>query len=697
MDVNSRLKKVVLIMLENGKPMSVSQLAKEIGVSKRTIQRDLEYLPKILKKYNLEFASKTGVGIWINGEENSKYELIKTIENENTDDMSDKDYRRKMLTLELLKEKGLKKLYWYSSKFQVSEGTISLDLEFLEDWFNKFGLKIIKKPGSGILVDGSEENYRKAIRSFITENMDSQFISYAYSEKSENVELFNKLKKTGIAQMLNEDVLKRVVTTFNNMNSSRINKLTQSAYWGLIMHVGIAIGRILNNETIQNYEKWSEDFNGDDDYVFAENLAYELEDEFEIQIPKIEVAYICLHIKASKQEKIDENLQEKFKIDAENLYNLINEMIYSFDFEKAYLLKQDEEFLKGLLAHLKPTLVRLNYNMKIDNPVLSEIKTQYPEVFEKCIKVAKVIENYTLQKIPEEEIGFLAVHFGAALVRIEAKSETLRTVNIAVVCSSGIGISRLMSSKIKKIFKERVNLITYGKNEINQSIADKVDFIISTIHQTWDFIETINVNPLLSEKDIEQILDLIVKYEKTSGKNLEQNEIDADFDDIEFLVKQIKIVMKEFSLEYLPENINFNDALNQISSIVAEDNKEVIINAINEREKLSSQIFPEFGFALLHARIQGIDNPCLKIFVSNDFTGFNHSDFNGIKIIFTMLIPKDENLEKNSVILSCVSSSIVEDDFLIDTILTHDIEKIRKQLGKIFKDFLKNYIQKLGN
>lgn len=40
----------------------------------------------------------------------------------------------KRLTLEILKEKELRKLFYYSSRFQVSEATISADLEAIEGW-----------------------------------------------------------------------------------------------------------------------------------------------------------------------------------------------------------------------------------------------------------------------------------------------------------------------------------------------------------------------------------------------------------------------------------------------------------------------------------------------------------------------------------------------------------------------------------
>ena len=141
-----------------------------------------------------------------------------------------------------------------------------------------------------------------------------------------------------------------------------------------------------------------------------------------------------------------------------------------------FFWKQDEEFIQGLLAHLQPTFIRILHDMQITNPVLEEIKRDYPDIFRRCVQVAQVLEQWIKKPVPEAETGFLTVHFGAAMVRMEGKKEDIRPVRMGVVCSSGIGISRLMSSKLEKAFKERVSITTYGKKDITPYIAGKLDF-----------------------------------------------------------------------------------------------------------------------------------------------------------------------------------------------------------------------------
>ena len=133
----------------------------------------------------------------------------------------------------------------------------------------------------------------------------------------------------------------------------------------------------MQNEVIEADERWKENIREDEDYGLAKAIVAELEEEFGIGIPEVEVSYICLHIKGAKHEKIQWDGKTCLDLKSRRIQQLVSRMIDAFDREQAYLLKQDDEFLQGLLAHLQPTLIRLNHGMQIHNPVLKEIRENY--------------------------------------------------------------------------------------------------------------------------------------------------------------------------------------------------------------------------------------------------------------------------------------------------------------------------------
>ncbi len=691
MNFSARVKKILLIMLEENEPISVVKLSEKIGVSKRTVQRELEYLPKDLSAYNLKFASKTGVGVWILGEEEEKANLLKLLKSESYIDDTDKEYRRKKITLEILKDKNVKKLFWYSTKFKVSEATISSDLEALEKWFEKFDLKIIKKPGSGISVKGSEAAYRRAIKAFISENIDAKFLIDAYESDTENAKVIEEFQKYGFMKILGEDTVSRVMDCINGVNSSHVRSLTENSYIGLVMHISVAVKRILDNETIDNNSGFFEKIVRDSDYDVAEKIALEIKEEFEIEIPEIEISYIYLHIKASKYEKV----QNASKMNFENIKTIADEMIYAFDEKNAYKLKQDEDFLHSLHAHLSPTIIRLTNGMKIHNPMLNEVKAQYAEVYEKCKNSALILESYVRKPVPAAEIGFLTVHFAAAIVKLEALNSPRKIVNIGIVCSSGIGVSRLMRSKLRKHFSSRVLLTAYGKNEINEEVVKKEDFIISSLPLNSKEIEVINVNPLISEKDIENIRKLIDKYE-VQLEEKDDVSVMLDLETISLLASQMRTIANEMKIYKLDKDINFINAVEQVAKNVCKegDDREVVVKDIIARENMSSQVFPEIGFALLHAKSTGVKTPSFNIFTNEERQSFTSSELKGVGIIFVMLIPVDDNEKINSEILGCISSSLVEDTKLIDAVLAGENNSAVKHISKTLKSFFAEYIIK---
>ena len=692
MEFTPRMKQILQVMLEENTPVPVKKLADKIGVSKRTVQRELGFMEQSVKGYQVHFLSKTGVGVWLEGEEADKEKLRQALGQEDDYDVSNREDRRKRLTLELLKEKDLKKLFYYSSRFGVSEATISSDLQDVEEWLKKYELYVVRKPGSGISVEGSEENYRRAIRAFISENIDTRIVRDSYEDTDRMTKYYEALKKSNIGQVLNEAIVRRVMDCIMGVDNPRIHSLTENSYVGLVIHISIAVNRILKNEVIEADNRWK--VVEDEDYRLARAIVRELEEEFEIQIPPVELSYICLHIKGAKHEKIRWDSPDGGEIENREIQQLVNMMIDVFDSEKAFLLKQDDEFIQGLLAHLQPTLIRIVRGMQIRNPVLEDIKTNYPDIFSRCQNVAKVLEQATGKKVPEEETGFLTVHFGAAMVRLEGRNEQLRKVHVGVVCSSGIGISRLMAAKLENVFRERIQITTYGKNDVTSYVDGKTDFFISSISMEHTESPAIFVNPLLSESDMEEIRRMIYQYERIPEKHKEVNEFTAQLEEINIMAAQINAVIKYMEFFKVDNRISFEELLIAIGEKLSpySDRREMIREDLMKRERLASQVFAEFGFALLHTRTRGVIRPLFAVCMTKDKGPFEDPYFKGISIVIVMLVPIDENLKVNNQILGYISSMLIEEYEFMDTLLRGNKEEIRTDLSRYLKKYFAKYL-----
>ena len=54
-EFSPRMKQILQVLLKQNKEISVKNLAEQVGVSKRTVQRELGYVDRSLKKYGVSF------------------------------------------------------------------------------------------------------------------------------------------------------------------------------------------------------------------------------------------------------------------------------------------------------------------------------------------------------------------------------------------------------------------------------------------------------------------------------------------------------------------------------------------------------------------------------------------------------------------------------------------------------------------
>ena len=99
-----------------------------------------------------------------------------------------KEERRRLILGELLFAKEPLKFYYFTSKYKISDGTLSNDLDHLGEWLRQYQIHVIRKPGLGIYTEGSEDHYRQAIANAIYEFMTEEEILGLFREKKEKRE-----------------------------------------------------------------------------------------------------------------------------------------------------------------------------------------------------------------------------------------------------------------------------------------------------------------------------------------------------------------------------------------------------------------------------------------------------------------------------------------------------------------------------
>ena len=697
MEFTPRIQQILKILLSSGKPVSKQEIADELGVSKRTVQREFEYLELCIRKYHLGLENHKGKGVEIRGNEEDIDRLKENLGGETYPDAADRDGRRRRLLFELLRDRTPRKLFYYSQLLGVSEATAGSDMDALCPWLEESHLGIVRRPGYGVILEGDERDYRDAMRRFIEETAGR---SDAYSSGDITGEIFAEAlldaADSGIYSLLEGDTVRRVDKVLRELNEPKVLQLADSAYAGLVIHISIVIERLRQGAALKsippemgNLEFW-------DDYDLAVRILEAMEKEFEITIPRGELSYVLLHIRGAKMAYTGEEMEFPADMGDDKLLPMIDRMIDVYDKSIANELKEDEEFLRGLLVHLRPVLIRLSTGLRIHNPILEDIKQEYADIFDSCRRASYVITEETGYEVNEEEVGFLAMHFGAAQERVRENKLFTRKVNIGIVCASGFGVARLMMTRLKDKLGDRAILKAYGKGEINKYVISGTDFFVSTMNLDQLPVDYLQVSPLIPPKDLVKIEYKLEDYSHIK-REATATPFNRRLDEAYFLIREIKSIIRRYRRMETSENIRFRELLQFLTMQVTDSlhAAAALRGGIEERERINSQIFPDLGIALLHCRSGAVREPVFISCTPRGTGNFKDPYFKGIRVALLMAMPVDDDRKMHAEVLGSISGAMVTNPYFLHKIKTGREDEIRAELAKELKCFFFDYLDRV--
>lgn len=347
-------------------------------------------------------------------------------------------------------DKDTIKLEDLADSMYVSLSTVKNDLKEVKKILNEYNLKISSKHKQGICIEASEEDIIKFIIN--------------YSNKVDN--------SLSIKDFLNNNIIenlfslkKILLDTLNYENMI----LTDNEFKNIVNYISIYLSR--NNTNQSDFIK----------------------------------EYIKKY-KSKKEKPISEDEQLLIR-------KAIKEFCRDLNIATSINLSHDKVFEECLFNHISNLYKRADLGINQPEITAGEIKLKYPFAFELGKIAKKTIEKNLNMEISEDEIGNIALHIGGALERID-KSDEKKVYKTIIVCTSGVGTSMLIKSKLENIFKGKLEIIkvipSYLIDYIN--VLD-IDFVISTVEVNLENVNVIKVSPMLTDKEIK----LIEKYIETEN------------------------------------------------------------------------------------------------------------------------------------------------------------------------------------
>ena len=695
--LTSRQKAIIQILTQftATNPVTVSAISEKLKLSSRTILREMPKIEKWLSQNEFKFIRKPGVGLVLDENlENQKY-ILELLEVENIENDYSKEERRKLILVELLSNKEPLKALYFKSKFKISEGTLNSDLEFLNEWLKTYGVSIVKRPGLGIYIDGSESGYRQAIANAVYEFMNEDDIlgilnTAKNNQDSSRLEINSKSRLFNFIDNSTMEIIEEILV---DIEKRMHIKYTDSAYMGLIVHISLAVKRIQNFEKIEMEQEKLSKLEMMPEFSVAEEIGKAIESKMGVVIPKDEIGFITMHLISAKIW-ITENKSRLYS-GTINIRQLVLTIIILMEKELKVYLRDNEMLVEDLCNHIAPVISRLSMNVNIKNSQLKTIKEKYSDIYEATEKSCDILkEAVGVDKIPETEIAFIAMHFCVAVEKIKSAENK---VSVVVVCPTGLGTSKMLAVNLTKYFHniEISDIVSAINIDVDKLINDGIDFIVSTIHLSIDF-PYVCVNPILLEQDkilIKNAIDGIDKEKSIKKVLVEKNNIGKD--EIIYISKLGDEILNLISTVRLYNILSVKDKYELIdvaSSIFAEnmDSKNRIFQSLKKRENIASTYIGDLKMMLLHCKTDGVSNCSFGYVRLKTPLKEDECLINGAVV---MLVPNDDNKVYMD-IMSEISGALVENQGFLNAIQEKNSDDISRELEKSLLKFYKKTVLK---
>ncbi|MEB7725603.1 BglG family transcription antiterminator [Mammaliicoccus fleurettii] len=502
--------------------MNSDAIAKLLGLSSKTIRSHIKFINEASNDFGFSILIKKSKGyqLHIIDEGLFNYFLNERFLKDENLNFNNQDSRIRYIMKKLLLDDHYTKLESLSESMFVSVGTLKNDLNEMRKILSQYEIEIVSRPNYGMKIIGKEFQIRYAIAQFLLNN---QHVNIGFTE----------------------DDIKSVKSYLIKLLSKYKIEIPEVKLDNLVTHINIAIVRIRNELMIEQQFQIEEQQLPNKLKSFFEEMIHFIEYRFELILPKKEMDYLYIHFVTTGIMNEVRNIPRNKMIETmiKHMLDHIKRIFY-LD------LTSDNNLKKNLYLHLCTSINRYKYKMNIRNPMLNEIKQNYPFAFDLGLVASKMIEKDLKVQISESEIGYLALHFEMALNRIETDKGKL---NVILVCNSGLTSSQLIKYKLMQNFSNQIQISEIVElYNIHNADLEQADLIISTvpINDNVD-LPILYVNPIMSQQDLDKIQKFIdLKDTHHLDELIEIIELKTKLDNKEDLLKYLNVQLEKKDLIY---------------------------------------------------------------------------------------------------------------------------------------------------
>lgn len=606
--LNERQNSILKYLYNKKDYTTINEISKEFKVSVRTIRYDLDNIEYTLKDNEKIFLVRTpryGIKLEFKG----KRDILTFSSIFDCVEINSPEDRVIFIAINLLI--GNSKVEELANMLSVSKNTVVSDLKKAKEILNNLRINVISKAYVGTCIEGDEEDIRYA------------FINLYY--KISNADNYKLLKMIiDDFDSVKNDIEERIHKVENKL-SLEYSDTSFKELIIIIMYCFMRMGEYSN-------------FNYSEEYIHEK----EQEEEFEA----IQDAFadktndkkeICYLMKWFKSAKVMSFINDKSDVKMDSNKYLAMRIIEDMEKYTGIDYSNDFDFVNSVVMHFSVAMYRMQNNFKIENPLKEDIKMRLGIIYQITEDVMKKYESEIGVEFPDDEVSYMAMHFGAAF---ERKTQEIFDTKALIVCNSGLATAGLLSARMEVMLPQIQVEGVCRLNNLEDELKNKdVDIIISTVPIRNTDIEYVEVNPMLNIDDVLKLKKLAFNnvYEKSSEYLVSKYKGDK--------VSSVAEIIKKSNAAFLYDADNWRDAIAEASKplIKSGDIKEEYVDdMIKAIEDLGTYMvfIPEIAF--VHASNKNVVNNAVSMLTLKNEIYFGDNSEVRIKSI-VVLANKDEN------------------------------------------------------
>ena len=605
--LTTRQKSIIRILTRmDGRPITVAVISEKLGVSTRTILREVPAIEKWMSDNDFNFERKPGVGMLVGEAPETLRFIEELLDADNLVPMYSRQERRKHILGELLFSDEPVKSLVFTSKYKISDGTLSEDLDVLDTWLRDYSVQIIRRPGLGVFVEGTELAIRQAISNAVLEFCDVERIPGLITQGTSDDEKMQSLSREPLLVFLTPQLLRFSIRILKETEARLNIYYTDSGQIALIVRIALSIYRIRSGHSLTELNMDMDGLRGLSELPTAKLITFEIEKKFDLEVNAKEKIYLAMHLSATRILSRGSSFSDPLQ--ALNIRQVVMAMTSVAEQLTGIPFKSDSTLINDLVSHISMTEKQLELNLVSRVTYTEDLKRTYPEIYAAAETACEVLREWVQPRvIHDAEIGLIAMHFAASAERYQNSKQK---VSVAVVCPTGIGSSRMLAATLTGAFHNlEVRKVISAFSIDTQALRDNgIDLIISTTDLHIDF-PYIVVEKVLKAQDkllVSQEIDRIGK-EKLQ-RRIQQGGRHAmimDVDDIRRTSEigaEIVEILNHFRVVRQARAENIRQMMEMAASVFAGPEEDIrrLADCFQEREKLGATYIPDMQICLFH-------------------------------------------------------------------------------------------------